>query len=410
MAKKSNTNTNNISKTSCFQARLEHVDKPMKKVNGTCLVAVDIGYSTVKYFSGFSRGAFPSYAYKVPQFNSKDGIRAMGGQSVYQIYDYLTDSLWVFGDDAFDYVTNSDISSVEETIYSRERYDEDYRILTCAGIALATMSGCKLTKKNSVYLHTGLPHRYLKEDSCKVLDSLIGEYNFKFSKNGKDWIDFNFTLDENNIKITSQPSGTFRSILVNDDMKPMSYTSQVYSGSTLIIDPGFLTLDCFTYTKGKMVGEGITDKKYGMKAVFDNAIQQANKYCAENNLVPISELSAVEFQKQTLSKGFFYARDPKGIPQKIDLYPFLAESVEKLGKDAIKKIAKTLPMKFIDYDFVILTGGTGHVWYDIFENYISVYAPDTKLFKGNYADHYESSIYANVRGYYISSFIELSRK
>ena len=58
MAKKSNTNTNNISKTSCFQARLEHVDKPMKKVNGTCLVAVDIGYSTVKYFSGFSRGAF----------------------------------------------------------------------------------------------------------------------------------------------------------------------------------------------------------------------------------------------------------------------------------------------------------------------------------------------------------------
>ena len=86
------------------------------------------------------------------------------------------------------------------------------------------------------------------------------------------------------------------------------------------------------------------------------------------------------------------------------------ESVEELGKDAIEKIERTLPMKLAKYDFVILTGGTGHVWYNIFEKYLSIYAPDTKLLKGNIADHYESSIYANVRGYYISSFLKLSRK
>lgn len=408
MGKKKDENT--VSKTNCFRARVEHVDKPMKKVNGTCLVAVDIGYSTVKYFSGFSRGAFPSYAYKVPQANPQEGIRAMGGQSVYQIYDCLTDSLWVLGNDAFDYVNKLDMNTVTDTLYSRNRYDEDYRILTAAGIALATMNGCKLTKKSSVYLHTGLPHRYLKEDSWKVIDSILGEYSFRFSKNGKDWIDYNFILDENNIKISSQPSGTFRSILMDDNMKPMSYTAKLYSGSMLIIDPGFLTLDYFTYIKGKMIGEGSTDNNYGMKAIFDNAIFRINKHCSENNLTPISELSAVEFQKQTLSKGFFYARDKHGIPQQVDLYPFLTEAVESFGKEAIKKIARTLPLDFIEYDVVVLTGGTGKVWYDIFDDFLKINAPNTTLLRGNSADHYESPIYANVRGYYISSFLDLSRK
>lgn len=399
-----------VSKTNCFRARVEHFDKPMKKLNGTCLVAVDIGYSTVKYFSGFSRGAFPSYAYKVPQANPQEGIHAIGGQFVYQIYDYLTDSLWVLGNDAFDYINKLDMSTVADTLYSRNRYDEDYRILTAAGIALATMNGCKLTKKSSVHLHTGLPHRYLKEDSWKVLNRILGEYSFKFSKNGKDWIDFNFTLEKDNVKISSQPSGTFRSILMDDNMKPMSYTAKLYSGSMLIVDPGFLTLDYFTYVKGKMIGEGSTDSNYGMKAIFDNAIFWINKYCSEKNLIPVSELSAVEFQKQTLSKGFFFARDKNGVPQQIDLYPFLSEAVERFGKDAIDKIARTLPQDFIDYDVVVLTGGTGKVWYDIFDDYLKKNAPNTTLLRGNSADYYESPIYANVRGYYISSFLDLSRK
>lgn len=410
MAKKNSSNTANESKTNCFRARLEHSDKKMAQVKGTCLVAVDIGYSTVKYFSGFSRGAFPSFAYKVSQSNPKAGICAMGERSVYQVYDCLTDSLWVLGDDAFDYVTQSNMSSVEDDLYSRKRYDEDYRILTCAGIALATMNGCKLTNKNSVYLHTGLPHRYLERDSYKVLDRILGEYSFRFSKDGKNWIDFNFTLDENNVKITSQPSGSFRSILVDDNMKTTSYAVNVYNGSTLIVDPGFLTLDYFTYVKGKMLGEGSTDNEYGMKAIFDKTIKKANKYCRENNLFPIDELSTIDFQKQTLSDGFFYAREKDGIFKEIDIYPFLMKSVEELGKDAIKKIERTLPMDFHKYNFVVLTGGTGHVWYDIFEEYLKLYAPKTKLLKGNSADYYESSIYANVRGYYISSFLELSRK
>ena len=409
MAKNINLNPENESKTNCFRSKLEHVDKKMPQVKGTCLVAVDIGYSTVKYFSAYSRGAFPSYARKIPQLNPKEGIRAIGDQPVYQIYDCLTDSFWVLGDDAFDYVTNLDIYSVEDELYARNRYGKDYRILTAAGIALSTMNGCKLTPKSPIYLHTGLPHRFLDYDSSKLLKSILGEYSFRFSKNGKDWIDFNFTLDENNIKITSQPSGTFRSILVNDDMKPMSYTSQVYSGSTLIIDPGFLTLDYFTYISGEMIGEGSTDPHHGMKAIFDNTIKKTKHYCKENNLIP-TELSTINFQKRTLSDGFFYAREKDGIFKKIDIYPFLMESVEELGKDAIEKIERTLPMKLAKYDFVILTGGTGHVWYNIFEKYLSIYAPDTKLLKGNIADHYESSIYANVRGYYISSFLKLSRK
>ena len=78
MAKNINLNPENESKTNCFRSKLEHVDKKMPQVKGTCLVAVDIGYSTVKYFSAYSRGAFPSYARKIPQLNPKDGIRAIG--------------------------------------------------------------------------------------------------------------------------------------------------------------------------------------------------------------------------------------------------------------------------------------------------------------------------------------------
>lgn len=387
--------------TAKFKARTEHINKSAPKCDGYYLVAPDIGYSAVKYFAPGCHGAFPALAVEAKIKNPIEGIETFGGQ-IFQLYDFTTNKLWIVGDDAFDYTDSINASSIEASLYNRDgRYGELFRILTATSVAVSICNDKTYgydAEKDKLIIQTGAPHTYEASDAAKIIRCLSGNYHFKFSQNGNDWKEFSYTLDESNIFVTSQPKGTFRSIMVDPKGQLLTAVRDYLNSSMLIVDPGFMTLDYFAFKKGKIVGNGYTDADLGMKEVFKRTINAINEKYASSL---VKELSLIEFQKNVLAKGFFWIRSG-GKNENIPLAPFLEKACNSVCEDAIRTIEGTLPGGIMDLDYLVLTGGTGQVWYNKFEEYIREFAPATKLLKGNNAKWDESPVYANARGYYFA--------
>ena len=80
------------------------------------------------------------------------------------------------------------------------------------------------------------------------------------------------------------------------------------------------------------------------------------------------------------------------------LAPFLEEANVKIFREAMER-AKSVTSAFRDYNYVIVTGGTGEAWLDKIRDYLSG-LKTIKVMEGNVNDHLPM-VYANARGYYM---------
>lgn len=80
------------------------------------------------------------------------------------------------------------------------------------------------------------------------------------------------------------------------------------------------------------------------------------------------------------------------------LAPFLEEANVKIFREAMER-AKSVTSAFRDYNYVIVTGGTGEAWLDKIRDYLSG-LKTIKVMAGNVNDHLPM-VYANARGYYM---------
>ena len=83
------------------------------------------------------------------------------------------------------------------------------------------------------------------------------------------------------------------------------------------------------------------------------------------------------------------------------LEPLLSAASDEVFKDAIER-AKSITSAFRDYNYLIVSGGTGDAWYEKIEKYLSG-MHTLHVMKGNVNDHLPM-IYSNVRGYYMFQY------
>lgn len=379
-----------------FRTKTEFIKKDNGKIPGIWEIALDIGYSAVKLFSPNIVASFPSYAKRVgPDFQ----FAAIPPKESILYKDLETGEMWLVGEIAQNTIASGDTSDSESSLYSRERYNSAmFSVIsrTGLGIGMLTNEYGKYAKEKIV-VQTGLPERYMSDEN-DLKDSLSGTHRFALKIGNDDWVKFSFTLEFENIYVMSQPKGTLFSICIDKNGQFHKDASKYLSSSIIVFDPGFGTLDIFPINKG-VVGRGETFANLGMKRVLQETSALIKKEFDVNVSVP-------EMQKHLESGKVRYVNKKKFEAKEYSFDKLLAAANNQVCEEAITEMAGAIPL--IDYNYIIITGGTGAAWMHHIEEKFKNFSTLT-LIRGNQNDEL-SLIYSNVRGYYLYRFNKLGKE
>lgn len=365
---------------------------PLK--NGYWPIGLDIGYSSVKVFGPNAVVCFPSYA----EENQTDIHIGIGNnQDNNKNITFIGDDgvVWNVGAVAQDSLSVSDTNHGSLAMYGRTRYyDPMFRVLAMVGIAAGLRKnqfGDPTGKK--VLLQTGLPPRYITSDTYMILDILKGHHHFKVSFCGGPLEEFDFTLEEADISVTDQPMGTLFSIAMDKNMNLVPDAIKYFTSRVLILDPGFGTFDTFPVIKQSINRDNCqTFDNLGMKQVLKETAEEVLKrYHFE---IPVPSM------QRYLETGEVIKREGMRTSY-VRFDDILEECSRRVCDRALKKIVEIYNPSY-EFDYLVITGGTGAAWSNfIRQNEYFMYADTIKLIAGNQGDPSYPYLFSNVRGYYL---------
>ncbi len=381
------------------------------------VIGLDVGYSSVKTLSPNVANCFPAYAEKQ---EGKEIMSPVYGVDKSIIY-HDEDGTWLVGEVAQEAIRTGDTTAGSLAIYGRDRYYDDmFLVLARVGIAAGMRKSLGvLTPQmtmpyddSPIFVSSGLPPMYRDSDEPSFRDVLTGEngkgrtHSFDVKFNGEStFTHYEFTLTATDLGVTDQPLGAMYSLMVGPDWGGIKkdsihdYTSaEITSKNVLIVDPGFGTLDVEAARMGRIQTRlSQTLDELGMKRVFlDTVAEIKEKY---NTEIPVPA-----FQKY-LSQGFVQEKRSRTeyIPRKFD--DILAKHSLDICHKAMDKIISIYnPAE--DYQFFVLTGGTGAAWmnevknYSIFNAY-KEFGVGLRLLPGNAGDPSMPYYMQIARGYFI---------
>lgn len=366
--------------------------------NGTYWpLAVDYGFSAVKGFSPNSVYRFPSYAKEVTgsligeprdtdiQYRDEDGV------------------VWNVGQMAQDMVTSDNVSDSADVLYSRNRYQNPmFRVIVRVGLALGLMdNACGTPQNKTIVLQTGLPASYVREDAEKLRNVIKGEHEFEVKAGKKNWIKFKINLPESNINIMPQPLGSLYSAVCDKQGEFISGAGNILASNSLVFDGGFGTFDAIPIINRQIDIHHIhTDEELGMKRILMHTIDEIKS--KHGVYVPVQA-----FQK-CLADGYVKTFVEETMTRnKVDFSDILENASQTICMNMLKKM-RGIYNNFLDFDNIIVTGGTGAAWFDIITEYLS--RMETLNVIGANQNDDLPHVYSNVRGYYMKLVNSLNKR
>lgn len=387
--------------TKDFRTKTFNEDRNNGIIKGFWEIALDIGYSAVKVMSPNNVVSFPSYARRID-----DSFQFIGETPKEAILykDLTTGEMWIVGEVAQNLIASGDTSDSESSLYGRDRYANDmYKVIANTGLGCGYRSnaigGPKPTDK--IVIQTGLPERYMNDEE-DLISSLAGEHNFALKIGNGEWKDYNLTINAEDVFVMSQPKGTLLSVCINKKGQFIPEAKKYLSSSVLIADPGFGTFDVFPIVSG-VVASGETYSDLGMKRVLQETAKLIEDLAVKENYnikihVPSMQKNLETGTVRFIDKKKFVAAD----------YPIdklLEEASAKVCEEAMNRL--TTSFNLADFNYLIITGGTGAAWFDQIKNKFKGLS-FLEIIKGNQNDNLDF-IFANVRGYYLNRFNKLGK-
>lgn len=363
------------------------------------IVALDIGYSSVKGISAQRAFRFPSYAKRL--VNGEAEIIGKLKPTDLILKDNKTGELWLVGDIAQQLMTREDVdSTTDKDIYQRYRYETPiFKIVTAAAMALALLGA---DTNNEVYLETGLPSQYKAADTPKLVKALSGDYDISLKAGNGKFVPFKFTLDESHINVIEQPQGTLFAAAYQQNGKPIPNFELFLGSNTIIWDFGFNTEDIFAMSGGLAMQGGKAHKTFtdtSMRAVFENAIAKMQ----EN--YPI-ECKVFEFQQFLETGKAIYFDVDTWEDVTFDIQDYITNANRELCEKSIVRLMQEFDnLKGIDN--IIVTGGTGESRIEqIREKLKKVHV---NIIDGNINNPALQFAYSNAMGYYMYGHARIER-
>lgn len=351
------------------------------------IAAVDVGYSAVKAFSANSITCFPYYARKVDP--SALTLKTPDSSDI-QYRD--SNGTWNVGALAQNMISSDEAMDSAATMYGRNRYYSPMFLVTArTGIALSMLSNQYGSPNGKTpIIQTGLPPAYMKSDSAFLIDVLSGHHTFEVKVGTGKWTKFDFDLPKENIYIMPQPMGSLISAGTDNKGKETYEAKKLNSSNLLIVDGGFGTLDVFNVKNGQLSSIETFDD-LGMKRVFgDTANEIYKKFNVE---VPIYAM------QKYLQDGNVKVFDRANMKTELKSFAdILDEQNKKVCMEAINRL-RTMYNDFLDYQYIIVTGGTGAAWMPYIKDFLKN-MEGLNVIGANQNDTL-SHVFSNVRGYYL---------
>ena len=196
-----------------------------------------------------------------------------------------------------------------------------------------------------------------------------------------------------------QPLGSLLGATITDEGKQTPDGKDLMNKNVLIFDGGFGTLDTFEIIN-RTIGSTQTFDHLGMKAILHKAVNDIyNKY---------DEEIAVSAMQNILSTGKIKKYDSETVSTKtIEIADIVETCSYDICMEAIKSI-RTIYNNLIEYDYLLVTGGTGDAWFSTVKNYFSK-MEGLNVIAANRATTIPQ-IFSNVRGYYLYRVTALNSK
>lgn len=356
-------------------------------VKNRWVIAIDVGFSSVKAMSPNKRYCFPSFVKKM-----EGNLMSTNEEDIYY---RDKDGVFLIGSKAQDLVRSDDTNDTKSSFDRNRYYTKDFSILVRTAIAIGLIDNeeRKYIPQLRPFIQTGLPAAYVKEDAPKIRAAFMqpGEYEIKIGS-GK-WLKFENTLRSNDIAVMSQPAGTLNSIMFDDEANERPIAKGLMEKNIMIADFGFGTFDPYgVVNREKVLEESIND--LGMKRVLEVAAEYIYKDYRMD--VRISQM------RKCMKDGYVKVVDIQNmISKKVALDDYVEKACCEVAEIAVRKMYEVANY-FKDYNILIITGGTGAAWFDIFKEKLSGMEGLT-IIAGN--DGNKLPIYmANVRGYYMNAY------
>ena len=352
-------------------------------------IACDFGYGGCKLYGPNICATFPSYAQQI------DLSSYMGPTSDDIIYkDLDTGAAWIVGKSAQNMMEDNDTDDSMDVLCGRNRYFTPmFLVLARVSMGIAMLNTINsthlLTDRVIPVLQTGLPCDYIQVDTPILKEALAGHHRYMIKiGTGKEYC-FDFVLPQENIYIMPQPMGAF--VSASTDANWIQDASRFSASSTLIIDPGFHTLDTFSVRSGKPIKKSWG--AYGMSKI----LSETSKYIYDNYQTAIP---AAAMQKY-LETGVFPKKEKKDrrhistIP--VDFTHILEAKSQEICEEAMDSVCDYYN-DFVGYKYLIITGGTGAAW----AHWIIDRLKEMKTLNVIATDCPDGMpmYFANVRGYY----------
>lgn len=382
--------------TKVFKTRTIMDTKKYPSVDGYWSLALDIGYSAVKGISPNQVFCFPAYARKLT--NSLLSFAEATDEDI--LYKNEAGEIWAVGSMAQNMISINESKDSEIALYGRNRYFSPmFLVIARVGFALGMFANeYGSPNGKTVTLQTGLPPKYRKNDSIYIKEVLSGTHDFYVKVGNEKWQHFCFELPSSNIDVIDQPMGTLFSISTNKEGKQIPEAKKYFGSNVLIFDPGFGTLDVFSI-RNRSIDSTETFDDLGMKRVLEETSKRIfDKFHMD---IPVPAM------QESLKTGVVRCMNRK--LHKTTKEPFadlLEESNKLVCNEALDRIS-TMYNDLFDYDYLVITGGTGAAWSEMIRKYFAE-MDNLTIISGNQNDDLPF-IFANVRGYYMFQINRLQK-
>lgn len=359
-------------------------------------VALDIGYSAVKGMSPNHVFCFPSFARK-----ASGQTVSIGEASPHDIqYRDESGAVWNVGTTAQNQVSSTDSNDSLQSLYGRNRYFSPmFLVLARVGLGLGLLTNEHgAPDGKTLVLQTGLPPAYLRADAMYLKEVLAGQHRFELRIGNGPWQAFDFELPEKNIRVMAQPMGSFFSAVLGSDASQLPIAKTLFNSNVLIFDAGFGTVDIYS-VRNRQIESSQSFDDCGMKAVL--AETSAELYARYRVEAPVHTM------QKPLREGTVKYMDRRAKASKaVEFADILEQASEKVCRTALERM-ESMYDALLDYDYLLITGGTGAAWQDIITDNFSG-METLKIITGSQNDTL-SHVFSNVRGYYLYQAGSLQR-
>ena len=361
-----------------FSTRTEYRQKNNPKCDNVHIIGLDMGYSGPKCFHENGNFVFPNYCQKLTGelFGklSKTDI-------IYE--DIKSSDKYCVGEIASRSLSENDVVA-EDALFGRNHYlHPNFLITFRTSLALALWDID--TDGSDVFIQTGLPPAYIKQDEPYLRSVIRQNHNFKVTM-GDETKTFDITIKDDQIDVMYQPMGSFYSIAIDANGNITGNLADYMNSNLMVFDGGFGTLDKF-FVKGKQLETKDTNPNLGMKRVLEETrklIQQelntsvsipAMQTCLKTGVIKVNDLVNLTVKEYPIS-------------------PYLEKANEKVREEAFESIKDYV----FDIKYLIMTGGTGSAWCEYFKEKLKNIP--LNVIPGNQNSSLPT-VYANARGYYM---------